>query len=46
MNDKDTKELVRAVKELVREMKKIRKLMESRDKNPEVSENETDEYML
>ena len=46
MNDKDAKELIRAMKELVKEMKKIRKLMESEGKDPEVGEKDIDEYML
>ena len=40
--DKDTKEIVKAIKDLTKELKRIRQLMESRDKDPPIDEADPD----
>ena len=42
----EIKEIVKALRELTRELKRIRKIMESWDKEPTVGEKDIDEYML
>lgn len=43
----DTKEIVRAIKGLTEELKRLRKLMQSWDKEPELDdEADPEEYML
>ena len=44
--DKDTKEIVKAIRELTRELKAIRKVLEQQGKDPPVGEKDIDEYMI
>lgn len=42
----EIKEIVRALKELTKELKAIRKVLESRDEDPDVGKKDIEEYML
>lgn len=44
--DKDTKEIVKAIKDLTKELKAIRKLMESWEEDPPVGEKDPNEYIV
>lgn len=43
--DKDTKEIVKAIKELTKELKAIRKLMKEWDDDPPIDEADPDKYI-
>lgn len=46
MNDKEAKEIVKAIKELTKELKTIRKLMESWEEDPKIDEADPDKYIV
>lgn len=44
--DKDTKEIVKAIKDLTKELTKIRRLMESWGEDPPIDEADPDKYIV